>query len=336
MSSKHAGIDATLIVDSAAAVTMQQKNVDLVIVGADRIARNGDTANKIGTYGLAIAAAHHGIPFYVAAPRSSFDLTLESGAKIPIEERSGDEVRTFAGASSTDSGTRAYNPAFDVTPARLITAFITEYGILQPPYSESIPRSRESPQRRSVRMKYYEFIDKAPKLAKLVIIEGTERTLAERALELLLDRALPAEARALNVDRFHGPEIEDTARIAEAVSAMPFLADRRVIVVTDAQTMKTPLRRELWEVAEQTPEGNTLVLCDLLSPRAKRPEPFGVLAGRNALRIDTTANAPVRERYIRRAARDARASKRKRALSISFPQRRRSSPQFATILKSSL
>ncbi|MBV8727428.1 MAG: S-methyl-5-thioribose-1-phosphate isomerase [Candidatus Eremiobacteraeota bacterium] len=136
---QKAGVDATLIVDSAAAVTMQQKGIDLVIVGADRIARNGDTANKVGTYGLAVAAAHHGIPFYVAAPRSSFDLSLRNGAAIPIEERSGDEVREIGGVAITDAGTQTYNPAFDVTAARLITGFITEYGILQPPYSESIP-----------------------------------------------------------------------------------------------------------------------------------------------------------------------------------------------------
>ena len=147
-------------------------------------------------------------------------------------------------------------------------------------------------------MKFYDFVDKEPKIGNLVIIEGTERTLAERALELLLDRALAPETRALNLERFHGPEIDETNRIAEAVNAMPFLTDRRVVVVTDAQTLKTPMRRELWEVAERTPEGNTLVLCDLLSPRAKRPEPFGVMAGRNALRIDTSANAAVRERFI--------------------------------------
>ncbi|MBV8727429.1 MAG: hypothetical protein JO233_06555 [Candidatus Eremiobacteraeota bacterium] len=147
-------------------------------------------------------------------------------------------------------------------------------------------------------MKFYDFVDKEPKLGKLVIIEGTERTLAERALELVIDRALPPEMRALNLERFHGPEIEETSRIAEAANAMPFMADRRLVVVTDAQMMKTPLRRELWEVAEQTPEGNTIVLCDLLPPRAKRPEPFGAIAGRNALRIDTTSNAAVRERFI--------------------------------------
>lgn len=142
---RHAGIDATLIIDSASAVTMQQKAIDLVIVGADRIARNGDTANKVGTYALAIAAAHHGIPFYVAAPRSSFDLSLESGLQIPIEERSGDEVREFGGMATASADTQAYNPAFDVTPGHLVTAFVTEYGILQPPYAESIPDLADRP-----------------------------------------------------------------------------------------------------------------------------------------------------------------------------------------------
>lgn len=129
---RAAGVPATLIVDGAAAITMSRRGVDAVIVGADRIACNGDTANKIGTYGVAIAAAHHGIPFYVAAPRSTFDFTIASGAQIPIEERGADEVRL-----SPDDA--VYNPAFDVTPGRLVTAFITEYGIVEPPYPESIP-----------------------------------------------------------------------------------------------------------------------------------------------------------------------------------------------------
>jgi len=128
---RRAGVEATLVVDSAAAAVMQQKKIDLIIVGADRIARNGDTANKIGTYGLAIAAAHHRIPFYVAAPRSSFDLALADGRAIPIEERSAEEV--------TASGANVYNPAFDITPGHLITAFVTEYGVLRPPYAESLP-----------------------------------------------------------------------------------------------------------------------------------------------------------------------------------------------------
>lgn len=133
-----AGVDATLLVDSAAAIAMQRKAIDAVIVGADRIARNGDTANKIGTYGLAIAAAHHRIPFYVAAPRSTFDFSLESGAQIPIEERPAEEVASFAGVRTAQEGAHAYNPAFDVTPGHLVTAFITEYGVLRPPYAESL------------------------------------------------------------------------------------------------------------------------------------------------------------------------------------------------------
>jgi methylthioribose-1-phosphate isomerase len=128
---KEAGVPSTLIVDSAAAITMQRKAVRAVVVGADRIARNGDTANKIGTYGVAIAAAHHGIPFYVAAPRSTFDFALETGERIPIEERSPDEVRIAAEDA-------VFNPAFDVTPGRLITGFITEYGVVSPPYADAI------------------------------------------------------------------------------------------------------------------------------------------------------------------------------------------------------
>jgi methylthioribose-1-phosphate isomerase len=129
---KEAGVPCTLIVDSAAAITLQRKAVRAVVVGADRIARNGDTANKIGTYGVAIAAAYHGIPFYVAAPRSTFDFSLDSGDQIPIEERSPDEVRI----APEDA---VYNPAFDVTPGRLITGFITEYGVVHPPYADAIP-----------------------------------------------------------------------------------------------------------------------------------------------------------------------------------------------------
>jgi methylthioribose-1-phosphate isomerase len=128
-----------LIADAAAAITMKEEHVDMAIVGADRIARNGDVANKVGTYGLAILCAHHGIPFYVAAPRSTFDFSIESGAQIPIEERSADEVASFAGTRVAPEGAAVYNPAFDVTPGHLVTAFITEYGILQPPYVESIP-----------------------------------------------------------------------------------------------------------------------------------------------------------------------------------------------------
>jgi methylthioribose-1-phosphate isomerase len=134
-----AGVEAVLIVDSAAAVAMREHRIDLVIVGADRIARNGDTANKVGTYALAILAAHHGIPLYVAAPRSTFDFSIRSGADIPIEERSAEEVASFRGQRVAPEGAAVYNPAFDLTPGHLITAFVTECGIVRPPYGESIP-----------------------------------------------------------------------------------------------------------------------------------------------------------------------------------------------------
>jgi methylthioribose-1-phosphate isomerase len=136
---QNAGVDVVLQADSAAAIAMARQDIDLVIVGADRIARNGDTANKIGTYGLAILAAHHGIPFYVAAPRSTFDFSIESGDQIPIEERSADEITSIAGRRIAPEGAVVYNPAFDVTPGRLITGFVTECGIISPPYAESIP-----------------------------------------------------------------------------------------------------------------------------------------------------------------------------------------------------
>lgn len=136
---QQAGVDAVLQPDSAAAIAMARQSIDLVIVGADRIVRNGDTANKIGTYGLAILAAHHGIPFYVAAPRSTFDTSIATGAEIPIEERAAEEVTSFGGVRVAPEGAAVYNPAFDVTPGHLITAFVTECGIVRPPYGESIP-----------------------------------------------------------------------------------------------------------------------------------------------------------------------------------------------------
>jgi methylthioribose-1-phosphate isomerase len=109
----------------------------MVIVGADRIAANGDVANKVGTYGVALAAAAHGVPFYVAAPSSTFDLSLADGSQIPIEERASEEVLNNA----TPPGVTARNPAFDVTPARLITALITEHGVLREPDAESIKKA---------------------------------------------------------------------------------------------------------------------------------------------------------------------------------------------------
>jgi methylthioribose-1-phosphate isomerase len=124
------GIPGTLLTDSSAAWLMAQGKVDAVITGADRIARNGDVANKIGTYGLAVAARAHAVPFYVAAPTSTIDAGAASGAEIPIEHRAPAEV---AGAAAPD-GYGVYNPAFDVTPADLISAIVTEYGVHRPPY----------------------------------------------------------------------------------------------------------------------------------------------------------------------------------------------------------
>jgi methylthioribose-1-phosphate isomerase len=133
-----AGVPATLIADGAVAWTMRTLGVRCAIVGADRIARNGDTANKIGTLAVAIAAAHHRIPFYVAAPRSTIDFSLSSGERIPIEERDPDEVRRFGGVATAPDGTPVYNPAFDVTPSCLIAGIVTEFGVCRPPYDESI------------------------------------------------------------------------------------------------------------------------------------------------------------------------------------------------------
>ena len=128
------GIPHRLIADVAAASVMARGEVDLVVTGADRIAANGDTANKIGTYGVAVLARHHGVPFYVAAPFSTIDPALASGALIPIEERDGDEVRRVGPQQTAPARTPVYNPAFDVTPASLISAIITERGIFRPPY----------------------------------------------------------------------------------------------------------------------------------------------------------------------------------------------------------
>ena len=127
-----AGIDVTVLCDNAAASVMQSGKVQLVVVGADRIAANGDTANKIGTYGLAVLARHHGIPFYVAAPLSTFDPSLKSGAEIPIEQRDEAEVRAYGTSEVVPPGVSCLNPAFDVTPAALITGIICERGIAKP------------------------------------------------------------------------------------------------------------------------------------------------------------------------------------------------------------
>jgi methylthioribose-1-phosphate isomerase len=128
------GIPHRLVADTVAGSLMARGQVDLVVTGADRIAANGDTANKIGTYALAVLARHHGVPFYVAAPFSTIDPALASGAEIPIEERDAGEVRRVGNQVTAPETSPVYNPAFDVTPGSLITAIVTERGVYRPPY----------------------------------------------------------------------------------------------------------------------------------------------------------------------------------------------------------
>jgi methylthioribose-1-phosphate isomerase len=132
------GIEVTVLCDSAAATVLRQGRIDAVITGADRIAANGDAANKIGTYPLAVLANRHDVPFYIAAPASTFDPDTADGDGIRIEERDPDEVHRWGGRRATPVGAAAWNPAFDVTPAELITAFITEHGVLRPPFASSL------------------------------------------------------------------------------------------------------------------------------------------------------------------------------------------------------
>jgi methylthioribose-1-phosphate isomerase len=132
------GIPATLVADAAAGSLMAADRVDCVVVGADRVAANGDVANKVGTYSLAVLAAHHGVPFYVAAPTSTIDLSCPDGPAIPVERRAAEEVAELGGRRLAPTGTAVENPAFDVTPAEPVTAIVTEDGIASPPYHETL------------------------------------------------------------------------------------------------------------------------------------------------------------------------------------------------------
>ncbi len=134
----RAGVDVTVLTDSMAGAKLASGDVNLVLVGADAIAANGDTANKIGTYGLAALAHHHGIPFYVAAPHTTFEASYGSGSDVPIEERDPNEVRRLPNGGCLPDSIAVWNPAFDVTPAHLITAFITDQGVLRPPYRATL------------------------------------------------------------------------------------------------------------------------------------------------------------------------------------------------------
>lgn len=135
---KQEGIDATLICDNMAGVVLRDKDVGAVFVGADRVAGNGDAANKIGTYSVSVLAKEHGVPFYVVAPTSTFDLTLDHGSKIPIEERDPDEVTSGFGPRTAPEGIDVFNPAFDVTPHENITGIVTEFGVIDRPDLEKV------------------------------------------------------------------------------------------------------------------------------------------------------------------------------------------------------
>jgi len=134
----QSGVDVTLICDNMAGKVMSEGKINLVVVGADRIAKNGDAANKIGTYTVAVLAKEHNVPFYIAAPSSTFDLSINSGSDIPIEERDPEEVTCGFGKRTAPIGVKVYSPAFDVTPAKFIAGIITEKGILRPPFEKSI------------------------------------------------------------------------------------------------------------------------------------------------------------------------------------------------------
>ena len=141
---KTYGIPFKLITDGMAAFYMKKHTVDLIITGADRIAANGDSANKIGTYSLAVLAQQHGVPFYIAAPRSTVDMAIAGGDAIPIEERSADEVTGFGTCRTAPEGTDVWNPSFDVTPAGLISGIITDRGLVLPPYDENLRKIFET------------------------------------------------------------------------------------------------------------------------------------------------------------------------------------------------
>ena len=147
-------------------------------------------------------------------------------------------------------------------------------------------------------MKFYDFVDGSPKIGRLVVVEGSERLFADRALALLVERLVPEAERDLNVDRFVATELASFSNVEAATNGLPFLGSTRVVIVRGAHELRVEPRRTLLGVAERVPDGNVLVIEDLVSPASKRPEPLAKLLGRAALRIDTTPNADVRDRFI--------------------------------------
>jgi DNA polymerase III delta subunit len=163
-------------------------------------------------------------------------------------------------------------------------------------------------------VKYYDFADKPPRLGKLIVVEGVERVFAERAIALIVERTMPEAERDLNVDRFVATELDSFRPVEAAVSALPFLGTARVVIVRGAHDLRADPRRALVAVAERVPEGNVLVIEDLVSPASKRPEPIGKVLGRAALRIDTTPSGDARERFVREALAELGATAEPRAL----------------------
>lgn len=165
-------------------------------------------------------------------------------------------------------------------------------------------------------MKFYDFTDKAPKIGRLVVIEGVERTFAERALATIVERTLAPAERDLNLDRFIASTLDGFGAVAAAVAAYPFLGSTRVVVVRGAHDLRADPRRALLAVAERVPEGNTLVIEDLVSPASKRPEPIGKILGKAALRIDTTPGPDARERFVRETLASLGATAEPRAIAL--------------------
>jgi len=163
-------------------------------------------------------------------------------------------------------------------------------------------------------VKYYDFLDKPPKIGTLVVIDGIERLFAERALALVVERTLPPHERDLNLDRFIATEIDSFGAVEAAVSALPFLGTTRVVVVRGAHELRAEARRTLLAIAERVPAGNTLVIEDLVAATSKRPEPLGKALGRAALRIDTTPGADARERFVRETLVELGATAEPRAI----------------------
>jgi methylthioribose-1-phosphate isomerase len=199
---KQGGVPHTLIPDMAAGPLMARGEVDVILVGADRIAANGDTANKLGTYTLAVLAARHGIPFVVCAPMSSVDLGTPDGAAVPIEDRPGDEVTDIRGIRVAPEGTEVRNPSFDVTPAELISAIVTDEGVLRPPFGTALLDAAARRERRRSSARAAD-LSRAPVTAPVSPTDPPETTERTDTTDTkgATETAQPAAGSASEVDR---------------------------------------------------------------------------------------------------------------------------------------